>query len=1082
MASLLEEKTSAIFSGGSCSQSVCDEELLPEPIDEHEQYHPLHQEIAERKATTETDGVGQFTALRSRRSRSSSSLFNQHVRALQVVRELEARVLRLEGQTQAQPVLDAQTASASEPGALAPALPLVGNTQPLVDTSITNIKHNLEPPRIVPQACVRKWVKFMNKNPREEYDYAIEILRGLPDYYKPKVADQSNAENADCQESSAGPIDFVQEQEWTPDRVRINSANILKFLSPFDKRIDPCAPLVMLRPFKLLVHYDSRIREAFHQLKATSSCSDNTEIQGKPQDIIEHVQCLIDFMDKFVSPKIRRFADNATKTIEFEDLYHIFQPGVDVYMPLRVAGGTVSRESVENMPEVFRGLYNMMWRISGVGGGRRDLTRTSRTTEIKPNSYKVNCYYIDFDGKYFFPTNHTFSIPAYDGEREITSLGFYPARFMHDAQDRLQEHTMRGGETFKAITQGYQHFYYAGWTCASQPCGCVLDKNAPVRQEYIESEVIVDFKQTLLEHPLWRPKLNFWKSPPVQSGEVVEMQRVQYWKDKRKNSVLNTESDYVYNDNLIDIEIASSFRASQPIFSPIQSALADNAEMVPEKDYILLPGRAFGFILRSRKFAPLWLWALSPIVKQEESLHHLQLHDNSFKNTVQSLVRSHFRQRIYMTQDTEIEYDVIRGKGKGLIILLHGVPGVGKTSTAESVAAANGKPLFQITCGDLGLTPGEVEKNLKEIFRFAQIWNCILLLDECEIFLTQRDKNDITRNALVSVFLRTLEFYTGVLFLTTNRVGVLDDAIKSRLTWTEYYPPLDAIQTREIWKINLSLLQQKNEKLDVDEPGIMQFAKKIFSLSEKRKCKWNGRQIQNAIKVATALAIDSTIQKAEEAEDPVLAGTVQRPKLNASHFETIAKGTRAFDDYLVKAIGFTEGDRAFNRMERKDDYTGDEDPSDSLSGNQYPIQQRRERGSSLSSYSKWKGHPKKPSLVLPQDDSQHEAKRPSLKPHRSTKKGSHRHSISSAKGISMNSYTMDNPKYSNNSVHASGLDLPCPSPRDAGSYLHKTYIKSRASRRDPDSESSESDDYDYGDIVSSAMDREESWDPVRDEW
>lgn len=143
----------------------------------------------------------------------------------------------------------------------------------------------------------------------------------------------------------------------------------------------------------------------------------------------------------------------------------------------------------------------------------------------------------------------------------------------------------------------------------------------------------------------------------------------------------------------------------------------------------------------------MWLWGLSPIESQKESLNNLQLRDNSFKDTIHKLVNAHFRQEL---QNSSFEYDVVQGKGKGLVILLHGAPGVGKTSTAESVAAASGKPLFQITCGDLGLTPSEVEKALKEIFRFAQQWNCVLLLDECDIFLAQRTKNDIVRNGLVS--------------------------------------------------------------------------------------------------------------------------------------------------------------------------------------------------------------------------------------------------------------------------------------------------------------------------------------------
>jgi hypothetical protein len=52
--------------------------------------------------------------------------------------------------------------------------------------------------------------------------------------------------------------------------------------------------------------------------------------------------------------------------------------------------------------------------------------------------------------------------------------------------------------------------------------------------------------------------------------------------------------------------------------------------------------------------------------------------------------------------------------------------------------------------GDLGTTPEEVETKPEETFQLAQLWNCVLLLDEADIFLAQRSANDITRNALVS--------------------------------------------------------------------------------------------------------------------------------------------------------------------------------------------------------------------------------------------------------------------------------------------------------------------------------------------
>lgn len=78
------------------------------------------------------------------------------------------------------------------------------------------------------------------------------------------------------------------------------------------------------------------------------------------------------------------------------------------------------------------------------------------------------------------------------------------------------------------------------------------------------------------------------------------------------------------------------------------------------------------------------------------------------------------------------------------------MPGVGKTATAEAVALEYQKPLFSITCGDLGLTPKEVEKSLTEIFRLAHLWHCVLLFDEADVFLAQRSRFDLGRNALVS--------------------------------------------------------------------------------------------------------------------------------------------------------------------------------------------------------------------------------------------------------------------------------------------------------------------------------------------
>ena len=52
--------------------------------------------------------------------------------------------------------------------------------------------------------------------------------------------------------------------------------------------------------------------------------------------------------------------------------------------------------------------------------------------------------------------------------------------------------------------------------------------------------------------------------------------------------------------------------------------------------------------------------------------------------------------------------------------------------------------------GDLGMTPESVEVNLDFNFQLAQSWGCVLLLDEADVFLAERSKTDLARNALVS--------------------------------------------------------------------------------------------------------------------------------------------------------------------------------------------------------------------------------------------------------------------------------------------------------------------------------------------
>jgi SpoVK/Ycf46/Vps4 family AAA+-type ATPase len=150
-------------------------------------------------------------------------------------------------------------------------------------------------------------------------------------------------------------------------------------------------------------------------------------------------------------------------------------------------------------------------------------------------------------------------------------------------------------------------------------------------------------------------------------------------------------------------------------------------------------------------------------------------------------------------------------------------------------------PLYMMSAGDLGINPDQVEAKLTNILEMIAKWNAVLLLDECDVFLEARSAHDLERNKLVSIFLRVLEYYEGLLFLTTNRVDNIDAAFQSRIHISLAYPDLTTDSRRHIWENFLKGLavQEGFEKKDLDELATVEL---------------NGRQIKNILKSAALLA------------------------------------------------------------------------------------------------------------------------------------------------------------------------------------------------------------------------------------
>ncbi|KAH6629349.1 hypothetical protein C7974DRAFT_413156 [Boeremia exigua] len=497
--------------------------------------------------------------------------------------------------------------------------------------------------------------------------------------------------------------------------------------------------------------------------------------------------------------------------------------------------------------------------------------------------------YLEYDGQVFGLGDHEAEIKSFKGHKKITSLVAYPLKYHKDPKG-IQKLLIERGKKFIAL-QGMNYRLQKG--IAYQKI-----KNT-IAKYNINGRVMVDpaiFRRVQPNYPLSyiRPdELNRedeeieqelsddcgCSSDDEDASESEKPEkdpvRVVLWKDStgKKHPI------HVFQ-SAIDAENGVGGNETTQLDTDTDTNMANH--VFTEEELIIASPVVLGFAFSEKLWLEFSLSGIEEIQWNAEAFDSLVLPDK-IKSNLKGLVSSH-RFNAARTID-----DVIQGKGKGLNVVLHGPPGVGKTLTGESIAEYLKCPLYAVSAGELGTNSGSLERDLNRIMDITHSWGAILLLDEADVFLEARQPHDIHRNSLVSVFLRLTEYYQGILFLTTNRVETFDEAFQSRIHMGIRYENLMPAARKKIWQHHVN----KVEKMAVEEGANGKGKQKIKLFSEAdfnelSKKNMNGRQIKNTVKTGQSIALS------------------EKAPFSMEHLKRVLEVAQAFEDDMRGGKGYRD--------------------------------------------------------------------------------------------------------------------------------------------------------------------------------
>ena len=267
-----------------------------------------------------------------------------------------------------------------------------------------------------------------------------------------------------------------------------------------------------------------------------------------------------------------------------------------------------------------------------------------------PPALNLSVRYVDFDGDDLGTRDTSLSVYAFEGAEKIDELEAYPINFHYDP-DAVKAQLIARGKRFEE---------HAGMHFRSYE-GIALESAGRCMNRYnIDGRVVVDTKTF--------HRMNANLAFSVSAYKSEEEKRA-----KRRRVNRDDSDDEDTNRDTSGLLPGKKFKL----------------DPLTDEQRLMTNATVRGFSFSEKRWLDFFLDQLSPIDWNPNCFDQLVLPEAQ-KDTVKALVSTHSEQKLGFD-------DIVKGKGKGLILVLHGPPGVGKTLTAETVAEYCKRPLYMVS-------------------------------------------------------------------------------------------------------------------------------------------------------------------------------------------------------------------------------------------------------------------------------------------------------------------------------------------------------------------------------------------------